>query len=268
MKKTIFLTVLLLFCSIIAQLFVKSNTSAGIMPQSYSATIKSDSNEVVIETKKELFDTTLLKQVKLESQVSLAPIVKTEILYKNVKGTVYHAVESQCDNTPLITADNSLIDTARVNELRWVALSRDLISRKFTDKRGKKHVWTGKIKLGDTIWIDYDKAALWKHSHPNYNPKDSLRTKRQDLKYERLKEKYEKIKGYWIVHDVMGTQYTKRNRKGELILDEHGNKQIVKIHNAIDFLQHPDYGMLDVWDRNIIIAKRKVINNTPLLALN
>ena len=38
--------------------------------------------------------------------------------------TVYHAVSSQTDDTPLITANGSIIDT--VNVPRWVAVSKDL----------------------------------------------------------------------------------------------------------------------------------------------
>jgi hypothetical protein len=257
MKKTIILISLFLILSFISDVFI-SNKKLDTL------TVKKE-----IKLKKELFDTNCLKQVSLHFEDVFVSNVTTEILYKNVMGTVYHAEKSQCDDTPLITADNSLIDTARVNDLRWVALSRDLIERKFTDKRGNKHVWKGKIKLGDTIWIDYDKESLWKHSHPDYNPKDLKRTARQDKKYEHLKAKYEQIRGYWIVHDVMGIQYTRKNRKGEYMLDKDGNKQIVKIHNAIDFLQHPSSGMLDVWNRNIIIAKRRVVKITsPLYAMN
>jgi hypothetical protein len=239
MKKTIILTGLFLILSVVSYLLISPNENSG-------GAVVAQIDKIDFKPEKELFDSNLLKQISLEHENIFVKSVTTEILYKNVKGTVYHAEKSQCDDTPLITADNSLIDTSRVNDLRWVALSRDLINRKFTDKRGKKHVWTGKIKLGDTIWIDYDKQAIWNFSHPNYNPKDSIRTARQDNKYERLKAKYEQIQGYWIVHDVMGTQYTRRDRQGEYILDSNGNKQIVQIKNAIDFLQHPTSGMLEI----------------------
>lgn len=253
MKKTIILTGLLLFCSLLTNLFDTTLENGTLMSNSYSAPIKYEA----IEPKKELLDSDLLKQISLSNEVTYVEHEIYDVLYKQVKGTVYHAVKSQTDDTPFITADNSFIDTARVNDLRWVALSRDLLNRKYTDKHGNKHVWKGKIKLGDTIWVDYDKNELWKATHAKSKP-DSVTQARCNARYERMMQKYEQIKGYWIVHDVMGTQYTKRNRKGEYILDENGNKQIVKIHNAIDFLQHPELGMLDVWDRNIIIAKRRV----------
>lgn len=268
MKKTIILTGLLLICSLVADLIMASNANGTLMLKSYSASMYGERNKYYYNPKKDLLDSNLLKQISLSSEVTYVEHEYVEILYRNIKGTVYHAEKSQCDSSPLITADNSIIDTTKVNELRWVALSRDLLSRKYTDKHGKKHVWSGKIKLGDTIWIDYDKKELWRISHIDNRP-DSIIQARNDLKYQKLKLKYEQIKGYWIVHDVMGKQYTKRNRKGEFILDKDGNKQVVKITNAIDFLQHPEYGMLDVWNRNIIIAKRKVKRITsPVLVMN
>ncbi len=197
--------------------------------------LKTDSTKIV---KNEIFDDS--------KNVTKIEIVESRILYRNVKGTVYHAVESQTDDTPFITADMSIIDTSNVNQLRWVALSRDLLKRKYTDRHGKKQVWNGKIKLGDTIWVDYDKKFLWKASGGNQS------------KYESLKLKYEQVKGYWIVHDVMGTKYTLKNRNGEYILDKDGNKQVIKIENAIDFLQDQKEGMMDVWNRGIIISKRKI----------
>ena len=265
MKKTIILTGLLLFCSFCAELFVAPTANGTLIQKSYSASITIPTG---INSKKELFDSDLLKQISLSGEVTYVKHEIYDVLYTQVKGTVYHAVKSQTDNTPFVTADNSFIDTARVNDLRWVALSRDLLNRKYTDRRGKKHVWSGRIKLGDTIWVDYDKKQLWKTTHANSKP-DSVTQAKCDVRYQKMKQKYEQVKGYWIVHDVMGKQYTKRNRKGEYILDEKGNKQIVKIENAIDFLQHPELGMLDVWNRNIIIAKRRVeIITLPLLAKN
>ena len=53
--------------------------------------------------------------------------------YHKVTATVYNPVVSQCDNDPLITADNSRIDLERLDsgELKWVALSRDLLKEHF-----------------------------------------------------------------------------------------------------------------------------------------
>lgn len=255
MKKTIILTFLMLVCALISESLVKSSAQGNSFFQK-------DSLALTLNMKKKKEKEDSINSIAALNSVNVVEVVDEQILYRHVKGTVYHAVESQCDNTPLLTADMSLIDTAHVNELRWVALSRDLLNRKFTDPWGRKHHWKGKIKLGDTIWVSYDNKNLWKITHEKFasvNRKvDSIKRARQDAKYEKLKAKYEQIKGYWIVHDVMGTQFTLQNRKGQYILDKDGNKQVIYIQNAIDFLQHPEYGMMDVWDRNITISKRKV----------
>lgn len=238
MKKTIILTFLLLMFSLLSDL-VMSNThlkTGTLMNHSFAENrlLKTDTIKIV------------KNKIKTNStNVTHIELVENRVLYRNVKGTVYHAVESQTDDTPFITADMSVIDTTKVNELRWVALSRDLLKRKYTDRHGKKQTWNGKIKLGDTIWVDYDKKFLWKASGGNQS------------KYEKLKLKYEQVKGYWIVHDVMGLKYTLKNRRGEYILDEKGNKQVIQIKNAIDFLQDQNKGMMDVWNNGIIISKRK-----------
>lgn len=60
------------------------------------------------------------------------------------RNTAYHPVVSQCQGNPLVTADMSKIDLAKLKnkQIRWVALSRDLIKR-----------WGGPINYGDTIVI-------------------------------------------------------------------------------------------------------------------
>ena len=69
--------------------------------------------------------------------------------------TIYHPVSSQCDADPLITANNSRIDLDKLsrNEIRWMALSRDMLKR-----------WNGKFNYGDTVVLragDPDIDGLW-----------------------------------------------------------------------------------------------------------
>lgn len=72
-------------------------------------------------------------------------------LIQEVTGTYYHTDESQCDDNPFITADQSEIDSVKLKrgELRWVALSRDLLKR-----------WKGPINYGDTIYIHHSNDEL------------------------------------------------------------------------------------------------------------
>jgi hypothetical protein len=65
--------------------------------------------------------------------------------------TVYNPVEGQCDKSPLITANNSRIDLDKLrrNEIRWIALSRDLLKR-----------WNGAFNYGDTVILDAGDDAI------------------------------------------------------------------------------------------------------------
>lgn len=73
------------------------------------------------------------------------------VIEATVTGTYYNAVEGQCDASPLITADGSKIDLKKLKnrEIRWVAVSRDLLSR-----------WGGPFNYGDTIVIENKKKEL------------------------------------------------------------------------------------------------------------
>lgn len=69
----------------------------------------------------------------------------------SVTGTIYQPVTAQCDNSPLITADNSKICLTALNkrELRWVALSRNLLRR-----------WGGSFNYGDTIYVHHPNDSI------------------------------------------------------------------------------------------------------------
>ena len=69
--------------------------------------------------------------------------------------TIYNPLSGQCDSSPLITANNSHIDLDKLsrNEIRWMALSRDLLKR-----------WNGEFNYGDTIQVqagDPEIDGLW-----------------------------------------------------------------------------------------------------------
>ena len=69
--------------------------------------------------------------------------------------TYYNATESQCDDSPLITASNKKIDIEGLKDgsVRWCALSRNLLSR-----------WGGPYNYGDKIIIyssDPEVRGIW-----------------------------------------------------------------------------------------------------------
>ena len=57
--------------------------------------------------------------------------------------TTYNPTKAQCDNTPNITADGTKIKPWKASSYRYVALSRDLLSR-----------WGGPFNYGDYIVIE------------------------------------------------------------------------------------------------------------------
>ena len=61
----------------------------------------------------------------------------------NVTVTTYNPTKAQCDDTPHITADGTKFKTWKATQYRYVALSRDLLSR-----------WGGPFDYGDYIVIE------------------------------------------------------------------------------------------------------------------
>ena len=73
-----------------------------------------------------------------------------------VLATTYNTTVAQCDSTPNKTADGSYIDPVKLRnkEIRWVALSRDLIWDDYrqTIFEDTTH-WRGDWEFGDTIEV-------------------------------------------------------------------------------------------------------------------
>jgi hypothetical protein len=110
--------------------------------------------------------------------VSGQTISRLDPIYENLWGTLYNPDSAQCDNTPTITADGSHIDPNIASTYRWMAISQDLLDNQYRLKNFIKdstdNRFRGKIKFGDTIWVE--------STNPNIN-------------------------GIWIVHDAMNKRY-------------------------------------------------------------
>ena len=65
-----------------------------------------------------------------------------EVIFEQVKATMYHPVEEQCDDTPLITADGSKIDPYKVSNWNWIAVSQHMLTRN-----------GGPLNYGDTVYV-------------------------------------------------------------------------------------------------------------------
>ncbi|MFW6247152.1 MAG: hypothetical protein ACOC22_03220 [bacterium] len=104
-----------------------------------------------------------------------------QLLYENVTGTYYNAVEEQTNSEPTITGSRNKIDINKASELRWIAISQVMLDDEFRRNLIKNNIndnrFNGKIKYGDTIWIE---------------------------------SPYPEINGWWVANDAMNKRYTKR----------------------------------------------------------
>lgn len=98
-----------------------------------------------------------------------------------VKASVYFPVENQTDDTPLITADNSKIKYKKPSKHRWVAVSRNLLTR-----------WGGTINYGDTLHV----KGINKKMDGFYVVRDTM-NKRIKNQIDILVGEKENIMGLW-----------------------------------------------------------------------
>lgn len=80
---------------------------------------------IVIQNK---IDNISIKTIRIEKQIDT--IYLNSPLEKIITLTVYNPVESQCDDTPLVTANGTKIDLEKLKkgEVKYCAVSRDLLS--------------------------------------------------------------------------------------------------------------------------------------------
>jgi 3D (Asp-Asp-Asp) domain-containing protein len=98
-----------------------------------------------------------------------------------VAASVYFPVESQTDDTPLITADGSHIKKKKPSKHRWVAVSRNLLSR-----------WGGPINYGDTLQVKGISEKLDGH----YVVRDTMKKQIRN-RIDILVGSEENIMGFW-----------------------------------------------------------------------
>jgi 3D (Asp-Asp-Asp) domain-containing protein len=110
----------------------------------------------------------------------------TNVISFKVTVTTYNPTKAQCDDTPNITADGTKIKTWKASEYRYVALSRDLLSR-----------WNGPFEYGDYIVIEgtKDRDGIYQ-VRDTMNPKW---TNRVDILTTNSRFKYENITMYKYV---------------------------------------------------------------------
>ena len=128
--------------------------------------------------------------VEEETVVELKEYIVYDTLLTFDRATTYNAEVSQCDSDPYGTADGSRINPTKLKnkEIRWVALSRDLIWDTYRQGLYKED-FRGQFAFGDTILITSVEKP--------------------------------QINGEWVVHDCMNARY--RNSI-DFLFDRNNNK--------------------------------------------
>ena len=139
--------------------------------------------------------TKFTEKTRVENKMLKERISELETQYTNkiayqVTVTTYNPTIHQCDDTTHITADGTHFKTWRATEYRYVALSRDLLSR-----------WGGPFNYGDYIVIEGagDRDGVYQ-VRDTMNPKW---TNRVDILTTNDRFKYDNVVMYKYVDELI-----------------------------------------------------------------
>ena len=104
--------------------------------------------------------------------------------------TTYNPTEHQTDSTPNITADGTKFHTWKATEYRYIALSRDLLSR-----------WGGPFEYGDYVVIEG--TGKWDGVYQVRDTMNRKWTNRVDILTTNSKFKYNNITMYKYTDDII-----------------------------------------------------------------
>ena len=135
------------------------------------------------------------ENIMLQEKVWSLEDKNNEMLYSNrimyrVTVTTYNPTRAQTDSTPNITADGTKINPRKATQYRYVALSRDLISR-----------WGGPFEYGDYIVIEGTNGR-----DGIYQVRDTMNprwTNRVDILTTNSRFKYDNIVMYKYVEEYL-----------------------------------------------------------------
>ena len=138
-----------------------------------------------------IMDDNYAEQKKLQEHIwelenDCSNMFPNRISYK-VTVTTYNPTRGQTDSTPNITADGTRIKTWKATEYRYVALSRDLLSR-----------WGGPFEYGDYIVIEG--TGKWDGVYQVRDTMNPKWTHRVDILTTNSRFKYNNITMYKYVN--------------------------------------------------------------------
>ena len=129
---------------------------------------------------------TLNEEIKVLKQNGYCENYKIQSF--DVTVTTYNPTRAQCDNTPNQTADGTIIKPWKATDYRYVALSRDLLSR-----------WGGPFEYGDYIVIEGTDG--WDGVYQVRDTMNPKWVKRVDILTTNSMFKYTDVKMYKYVKD-------------------------------------------------------------------
>ena len=134
----------------------------------------------------------LIDEVHAENRILQERIWELEgsITEFEVTATMYTPTRSQTDDTPHITADGTRLDVHNAGKYRFVAVSRDLLSR-----------WGGPFEYGDYIVIEGTDG--WDGIYQVRDTMNPKWTNRVDILTTNSRFKYDNITMYKYVDDIM-----------------------------------------------------------------
>ena len=103
--------------------------------------------------------------------------------------TTYNPTVKQCDDTPNQTADGTYIKPWKATDYRYVALSRDLLSR-----------WGGPFEYGDYVVIEGTEDGEWDGIYQVRDTMNAKWVKRVDILTTNSRFKYIDVKMYKYVN--------------------------------------------------------------------
>ncbi len=99
----------------------------------------------------------------------------------NVTASVYYPEEAQTDSTPFITADGSQINETHPKKHKWIAVSRNLLTR-----------WGGHIDYGDKVHV----SGISERLDGIYVVRDTMKKQLRNL-IDILVGPKDNVMGYW-----------------------------------------------------------------------
>jgi 3D (Asp-Asp-Asp) domain-containing protein len=99
-------------------------------------------NDIKVQNQEGTIDSLNTVITKKDSVIKHRDSIIIDQTETKVEATMYYPVKSQCDNSPNITADGTVIDVKRAGSHKYIAMSRNMLER-----------WGGKFSYGDYVVI-------------------------------------------------------------------------------------------------------------------